>query len=358
MNKKGKSLTIGSVYYSKENLNLLKLNFYLTKKLNPTSDFCWLIVDNSPEGSQYKIKEEATNIKVIKGVKKINKLHAPGSYHHAAAINLSLEHVRTRFLLVLDCDFFIVWGNWINEILDHMQKNNLSFLGSVWHPAWYAKYRYFPSIHCFFIDLGKVDVKKLNFTPDIKDNIEVYDEALKRLSSKFAAYESRFIHSLETTGLNVLKNPLSTLLYSLHRTFGYSKAIFDMLTLRDRRLIGASRDTGYRIYKKFCQSNHKYETFTPVYRIPQFFRGPFYATTSLNRFLEKFLPEQLSFIPKKEGYFTEQGFKGKIYSKLGRYNFEEFMWQGQPFGFHVRGERNKGRGGENLKYVKKIVKSL
>jgi hypothetical protein len=65
--------------------------------------------------------------------------------------------------------------------------------------------------------------------------------------------------------------------------------------------------------------------------------GPTWAASKWNLFLEKFLPERLSFIPKKKNYFSEFGFRELGYYDIAGLGLEEYLWNGRPFGFHFRG---------------------
>ena len=49
-----------------------------------------------------------------------------------------------------------------------------------------------------------------------------------------------------------------------------------------------------------------------------------------------FLPDRWQFVPIKKGYFTEKGFGELGHFSARAYGGDEFMWQGKPFGFHVR----------------------
>ena len=77
----------------------------------------------------------------------------------------SSSAVTTRFLLILDPDFFIVRRDWIADCLAHMQAHELSFFGAAHHPRRPTKFRYFPSVMCTFVDLSRVDRHDLDFNP-------------------------------------------------------------------------------------------------------------------------------------------------------------------------------------------------
>lgn len=280
-----KALTICSVYHSSLTKKLLELNFELTRKLNGGAEFIWLVADNTPSGLGDKISHEI--FFVVPGVLEMPSAPRPwmkGSYHHAAAINKSLGHIKTRFAVILDADFFILQKEWIKNATKHMQKQNLAFFGAPYHPGRFAEYRYFPSGHCLFIDLEKINIKDLDFMPDYEDVLQkrlFLPRAGKRLSKIF---------------------------------------------LRKRSRIGTSRDTGYKVYKKFSTGNAKYETVQPIFNVGKFL------------FYEKLLPDFLSFFPKKTGYFVSDFFRDRGFYDADKNSWEEYVWLNKPFGIHLHND--------------------
>jgi len=90
--------------------------------------------------------------------------------------------------------------------------------------------------------------------------------------------------------------------------------------LEPRYQIGTSRDVGYRIYRSY--KSYRNECFKPVFRPKR---------------IIPFIPDRFSYTPKRSS-FTKIGFKEHGLKDTG---FEEFMWKGKPFGFHMRGTQNK-----------------
>ncbi len=258
-------LTIISVKYGSS--QWLAKNLEFTQAQNPDSKLQWLIVNNDNDPNF--VCSQTVLPAVPRGDQKDK-----GSYHHAAAIMSTLPLVKTRFLLVLDHDFFILRRNWIDEITQHMMARELSFFGSVWHPKWTYQYRYFPSVHCFFVDLERVNIHELNFMPDI--------------------------------GGDWLDNIIS------HPRLPLPEF------LRTRLQIGNFRDTGWRIYQRF--KRHTFETV-----IPHFNAQP-----------KPFIPERFSLIPTKVNSFTRTSFLSTTSRYAYKNGWEEFFWQAQPFGLHLR----------------------
>ncbi|TSC96825.1 MAG: hypothetical protein Athens071426_139 [Parcubacteria group bacterium Athens0714_26] len=278
-------ITICSVYHSEASKKLLELNYDLVKQLNPGVNFIWIVADNSPADLKEKI--DADKFLIVPGAGKLaDNIPAGvrGSYHHAVAINSSLKYVKTRFVLILDNDFYIVRSIWIKDIIEYMKKNNLSFLGSPWHPRLWKKIRYFPGHFSLFIDLNKINIKDLDFTPQ-------YDEISYR----------------------------------------------NILTFKNRGKIGLSRDTGYALYRKYYKNSKiKYECVLPVLKP---YKNSNFVFVLIKKIIKSIIPDKWLYVPKRSSYYSEIGFSDLGYFDVAAWNWEEFMWKNKPFGFHLRGTR-------------------
>lgn len=286
-------LTICSVYHSLEAKRLLELNYEWTKKMNPGKELRWVVADNTPEG--YTEKIDPVTFIVMPGAN--HKESVPswlvGSYHHSQAIAQSLPAIKTRFALFLDIDFYIVRYQWIDEILEHMKKNNLAFFGVPWHPAWTGKYRYFPAPHTMFVDTEKIPLDTLDFQP-------LYDDIL---------------HPTAFTGM-----------------FRRVRKIKEGICTRVK--IGASRDTGTRIYRRYYHNpSVKWECPQAVFDPDA---GGAHPASSM---IERILPDRFCYNPKRPDYYTKKGFRENGHADARTAGMEEFMWRGAPYGFHVRGSK-------------------
>lgn len=308
------SVTICSVYHSEQNKKLLELNYDLTRLLNPNTELHWIAADNTLPGAVERIDEK--KFVLMPGIRKeeMPPLDIPatiGSFHHAMAINKQLAGIKSKFVLILDSDFYILRPNWIHEILAYMQEHNLAFLGSTWHPKYYSKYRYFPSVHCFFVDLDKVSADKLDFRPDPEPK---HKGKSKKIRLPWVAERA-----------------------------------LQAVSMRDRRFIGDSRDTGWRVYREFSgRADLGRECVQPVFK-PELHFGAFANMVYIpNRIIEFFLPDRLCFIPKRSNYYSSMSFGEMGYADAMGKGWEEFVWQGKPFGVHLRGTRSKigYRGGD------------
>jgi hypothetical protein len=318
-----KDLTILSVNFKAK--LFLDLNFAYATALNQTGTLKWIIAENTPEGMDGGFSLTDKNFQIIPGVETpdINPPILRGSYHHGRAMNKGKNYIKSRFALVLDPDFFIVKKYWIREVLAYMVKNNLSFFGVPWHPRHWRKYRYFPSVHCLFIDLSKIALNTLDFCPD-------------HLNTPPKTFKPRFW--IEYQRLFTQKN-------WLHRSYWLLRQPWQAIRedVEQRQYIGSSRDTGYFLNQKYgLDKSIKTETIPPVFHpgIDEF--TPAVITgLQTNRLVEFFMPDKNSYIPKNPGYYSQKGFRDFGHTDVSSLGWEEFVWQGKPFGFHVRGYMQK-----------------
>ena len=154
-----KDITIVSVL-GPEDKSYITRNINLIKKLNKRDNYIIYLIDNFYESSNnFKINDQ--NIFVHKGVSQNNSIHSNfrGSYQHAESLNKFLKEnkIMTNYLLILDPDFFILKNDWIKIVTEFMDKGDLDFFGSPWHPKWYTKYKNFPCVHCLFMNMNRVN---------------------------------------------------------------------------------------------------------------------------------------------------------------------------------------------------------
>lgn len=297
----------------------LDLNWRLTNELNGGKlAGKWIVIENtSVDETNGRLNFKDARFEVLAGVvsPQMNKYRA--SYHHGAALNKVIASVKTRFVLILDPDFFIVKRDWINEVIGHMVDNDIDFLGAPWHPRWYRKYRYFPCLHCLFMDLDKLPVSDINFLPDLLNNPHPFASKL------WTVHAQLWVEGKRRQALGkVLENPWRFLVEDL----------------RQRRLIGSSRDTGYYLYQKYGPGDQlKSESFKPVFRRKtDYLVPPGVSCLQKSMLVELLLPDRLAYIPKRKNYFTETGFRELGYADVRSLGWEEFIWRDRPFGFHIR----------------------
>ncbi len=294
-------LTICTVSY--DSGPYIGLNLALTEGLNPGMTPRWLICENSP-GSPYRFSSSGQRaVEVIEGPSAQDYGKATGSYHHAEGLARLLPLVKTRFLLVVDPDFFMVYPQWISAVISHMERNGLSFFGAPWHSSYITKYRYFPCVHCVFIDLSKVDIATLDFRP-------AFDETEHRPAE------------------------IPLMLKPLLPFFTKKQPERQRFLVDKRQTVGSSPDTGYRIYRQYAKdSKYRHECLTPAFNPA---RDSKYLRNKTNRFLERFCPESLSYAPKRKGSYTHRHFRDAGGLDAAQWGWDEFFWRERPFGFHIR----------------------
>ena len=304
----------------------LELNWKLAQHLNPSRRLTWLVIENTPGGSDDRVEARSGDFHVSDGYELDPGVWRPASFHHGIALNKALRLAKSRFVVILDPDFYIVRRDWIAQVVEHMVAEGLAFFGAPWHPRWYTKYRYFPCVHCMFIDQSQVRLDSLDFRPELH-NVG---------SNKARVGDGQPVH----------RGPV---LRTLKRWLPLGVKI--VRSMRERKVIGSSHDTGSHIYRQYGQ-NGQYSSacVVPVYR-PDSDKAVLATLDALlearqDRLLERSLPDRLSYLPKRRGYYTRSGFRELGYIDASEYGWEEFMWQGAPFGFHIRGYVHKGRNRE------------
>lgn len=205
-------------------------NVNLGRRLNPGCRVRWIVADNSPEDSPECLHGEIDDVDVIPGA-------GPGytpHYHHTAARAKTIALSRTRFVLVLDPDFFIIRQNWASDMVAHMQARGLAILGVPWHPQRTYKYRYFPVVHCALFDTSKFPKEEIDFRPDYPNGSD----------------DPAWPGGYQEEGACFTVNPLTQLLTKLP-------------SMKSRRTFYI--DTGGRLYKKYVKDRTKrFELIDPV----------------------------------------------------------------------------------------------
>ncbi|MCB1676217.1 MAG: hypothetical protein KDI01_08000 [Halioglobus sp.] len=291
--------TVCTVSY--RNAPYIDLNREFTAHLNSEPQrLQWIVAENTPDGGDTLYHD--ARFQVIPGVPPQPLV----TYHHAMALNRALQQSGTRFVVILDPDFYVVYPEWVDAVIDHMLSQDISFLGSTWNPRYSSKYRYFPTVHFFVADTNKIPVAELDFRPIIP-NAPV---------DKFAVEPSLSRDILARTRL---------LKYLLHTP------------LRSR--VRFHTDTGGRLYYGLAGSNkYRFECLTPVYPTDNDFRT---TATWRAKLAEAILPDLLCFSPKRKATFRRKGFEEDGLLRAVSPHWDQFYWNDKPFGFHVR--RNAGK---------------
>lgn len=271
---------------------LLELNRELTERLNDARPR-WRLIRNSPTQAEDLTGRDDMPFEVLDGpelpeTERESKLRT--SVHHALGLALASSGIETRYLLYLDPDCYVVRQDWIADVLQHMEREELSFFGVPYHPRSISKYRYFPCAVCLVVDTHAVDVAQVDWAPELPDPVR--RTGFDRLLARYLAKRHRF------------------------------------------RLEGdLSLDTGFRLYRRYAGVTRS-ECAQPVVRREHLRRK---LTPPKQRVLEKILPDRYCLLPKRRGYFTDRGFAAHGYMDTAALGCEEFMWRGEPFALHLRG---------------------
>ena len=317
-----KELTIISVYHNRLSKKLLELNGEFTRALNPHTDIEWLVGNNTPAGFTDGIDEK--NFVIITNRE---NYHGLGSHRHAGAINKCLKEVKTRFVLSLDSDFYIVRHGWIKEIIGHMKANDLAFFGVTHHTQDYPKFRYFPAVACMFVDLEKISLETLDFSPQLELTEQKETGRIVRMEKNPDIKKKLARKKIKQ--------------FFPERAIVFLGKIMRTLNMRTRRMaIGTARDTSHRIYTRYVRNKRFRREFVSVvfdpYNEPHLRRM---VWSPLNRILEMLLPDRLCYVPKDKHSYSATGFKERGYSDLRGFGWEESLWKGSPFGTHIRGSK-------------------
>ena len=163
-----KKLTIITSFY--RDAGHLMRNMDITRKFNPRGDHEWILIDNSTgETSFDAVKEE--KFTVYKGLEE--KMLTPfflksASVANSVSLNFGLTKSHTRFICIMDPDFFVVYPNWIDAATEYMDATGIGILSAPYHPFWYQK-AHRATGHFMVIDTNIIPKALINFAPSLKD---------------------------------------------------------------------------------------------------------------------------------------------------------------------------------------------
>jgi hypothetical protein len=287
-------LTICSVAFRAK--ECLDLNDRLMRQLNPDGARPeWLLFDNNTDAGE-RIDPADSRFTVVKPAA------ADGfvlGYEHAIGVAALLARVRTRFLLILDPDCFIVRPEWVRDVPAHMRQKGLGFFGTPINPRRYNSYRYFPYMVCMFVDLERVSLADLCFVPDVW-----------RLGASLG--------------------------YGVRKAFTrIPKAGYAFRWLLTERY----KTNGFRLRERFGDGRSvPFECAQPVWDVDAELAGG----GRIKKLIYAMTPASVSPIPKQPGYCTPRGFASAGAPDVAALGWEEFMWRDQPFAFHVGSVHAKG----------------
>jgi len=240
------------------------------------------------------------------------------SYHHAFALDRAISAAQTRFLVLIDPDFYVVQTNWISRVLSHMRDKELVVFGAPWNPSWYQKFRNFPCTHLMVIDRQRLPLHEGAIIPDlISPGPKFKSDFWSNRSKEWS--ESRVLISRD-----LLRHPWRALKEDWAQ----------------RRTIGTSQDTGFAI-RKICEEQElAFDALTPVFDPSvEGFTPPSVSPLQVNSLVQYLLPEDKVYVPKRIKSFSTEGFRERGFPDFRGLGWEEFLWRDEPFAFHMRGEK-------------------
>jgi hypothetical protein len=284
-------LTICSVAFKAR--QCLDLNRRLVEALNPDSPVEWLLFDNNDDPAE-RLADDDQRFTVVRPGRRDTDM----GYEHAVGLVSLFPHIHTRFVLFCDPDCFIVRPGWIDAVLTHMQDEGLAFFGTPINPRRHNSYRYFPYCVCMFVDLERVPLQELNLIPNVW-----------RLPDALGYRVRRALAGVPRAG-----------------------ALFRWL------LTEKWPTNGWRIRAKY--GDHpavRHECVQPVWDTDAA------VPPGLRRLLHALTPGSVSPVPKRPGYCSPVGFRDMGEVDLEGIGWEEFVWHGAPFAFHVGSVHSSAR---------------
>ncbi len=101
------------------------------------------------------------------------------------------------------------------------------------------------------------------------------------------------------------------------------------------------KTNGWRIKAKYGRGDLvKHETAQPVWDVDRAVAG------GIKRLVHALTPGSVSPVPKQRGYCSVDGFASMGAPDVGALGWEEFVWRGEPFAFHVGSVHGKPGGYE------------
>ena len=297
-----------------------ELNYNLTKNLNKDFDHKWIVVENKSDEAHgnyipniKKPKLNKENIEYFKGIDQkgensrvIKKngttytLNPKRNVYHAKGLSIGVEKSNSKYLLIIDPDFFVIKKNWIKEIINYMEINNIDIFSSPYHPVkdW-IKPRFSPCVYFLLINTEKIKKKNLNFLPPDPNELLSKKKIFKnKISSEFI---------------------IKTLIFSFGILFGD----------RYRYQIGKLGDVGFELLNTAINNKIKFEFTSPAIKKIK--------DLKLRRLLFDFiLPDNYKLVYKNNN-FSYQTFKDFNYYNFREIGCQEYFWKKVPFAFHLRG---------------------
>lgn len=316
-------LTICSVVSNDE--IYFDLNWKLTRRLNEAERFEWIVVKNRTEDEDGTFGAVArAGCRVIPGITQTQNTtrrfvsrgrvvgHPERNWYHSRGLEIGLAQVRSRYVLILDPDFYVVRRGWIEEMIGHMSGEGLAVFGAPYHPMEATKATDLPCAYCMLVDLKTIPKEKLSFHPETPSVLaEKRRQWLERRSPL-----QRLIHFAIANGDRLAYRLLG-------RSVGPGQ--------RGEVAPNIGGDTGSALYETMRGSGDwRSACVTPVFTSALYYGR-------LARVLDRFLPDEYRYVSRRRVRFVTSGFREFGGPDLNALGCHEYLWKGAPFGFHLRG---------------------
>ena len=172
-----KNITILSVSFNSSiHLKRLMKNFLLkTAKLD---NIKFLIVDNTngEDKSLYTAFDKSYDVRIIKN----NNRFKQRSLSHANALDFGMEHIKTKFTLIVDPDIHVFYKNWDEFCIKKMELDPQTVIGAP-YPQWkLGKVHNYPSVVFMFFQTNLVQSFGRTFHPFPKLYRRIYNSILRK----------------------------------------------------------------------------------------------------------------------------------------------------------------------------------
>jgi len=152
-------------------------NVQTVRAFNPNGIHKWILIDNSSGTDISTIEDEQPTIYKGPEDKYLRSFFVKqASLSNAVSLNFGITKAYTRFICVMDPDFFVIYPNWIDAVLGYMDSAGVGILSAPYHPIWYEK-AHRATGHFMLIDTNIIPASMLNFAPSEKQ----YDVRKKAL---------------------------------------------------------------------------------------------------------------------------------------------------------------------------------
>ena len=173
-----KNITILSVSFNSSiHLKRLIENFLL--KSSQLENIQFLIVDNTngDDKALYTAFDELYDVRIIKN----NNRFKQRSLSHANALDFGMEHVDTKFTLIVDPDIHIFYKNWDKFCIQKMELNKRTVIGAP-YPQWkLGKVHNYPSVVFMFFQTNLVQSFGKTFHPFPKLYKRIYNSIVRKI---------------------------------------------------------------------------------------------------------------------------------------------------------------------------------